>query len=589
MKYLSIIFILLSFLFAFLFWIADSVYEYFMFQRNLEFMLYQEPLSFWDSLVSNIPPHALFNRLSFLAACLSAGVISFFLGARWLESKTRYEVLSNNFPNGALFLFDNQFKIVAAGGKALEQMGLSSKGISKKTLAEAFSEIWNMMRSHCQEALDGQESFFSLDHANRSYNLTTIPVSGIQVSKKQGILIVQDVTRHRRAERDREKLQGQLQQAQKMEAVGTLAGGISHDFNNLLQAITGYTQLLIMEKDADNPDVNSLTAIQDASHRASDLVRQLLLFSRKAESVKRQLELQHEVEQARKILERTIPKMIQIQVTTGDRLWAINADPVQIEQMLLNLGTNAADAMPDGGKLFFEMENSVLDEEFTNLHLGARPGRYVTLTVSDTGQGIDQETIKKIFDPFFTTKEFGKGTGLGLASVYGIVKSHGGYINCYSEVNQGTTFKIYFPAVVRSGIEADKDFEPAPMPRGAETILLVDDEDSIRKFAQQALVKFGYVVMTASSGEEALTVYLDSSKKIDLVVMDLGMPGMGGHRCLQELLRIDPGARVIIASGYSINGQVKNSLEAGAKGYVGKPYQLADLLNTVRGALDYNP
>lgn len=400
------------------------------------------------------------------------------------------------------------------------------------------------------------------------------------------ISITRDISERIMAEKEKEKLQAQLQQAQKMEAIGALAGGISHDFNNLLQAINGYTQLLLMEKSDSDPEYHSLIAVQNAGFRASELVRQLLLFSRKADSHKRPIELQREVEQAKKMLERTIPKMIQIEVHTGTRLWTINADSVQIEQMLLNLGTNAADAMPDGGKLLFEIENVILDDDYTRRHLNTQPGRYVLLSVTDTGEGMDKETMAKIFEPFFTTKEFGKGTGLGLASVYGIVKSHGGCIICYSEVGQGTTFKIYFPAIVQPELDETKKIETKPIPRGTETVLLVDDEEAIRGFAQQALMKFGYKVMTASTGEEALELYSSKSNKIDLIVMDLGMPGMGGHKCLKEMLKLNPQQKVIIASGYSINGQVKKSLETGAKGFVGKPYRLADLLNTVRAVLD---
>jgi PAS domain S-box-containing protein len=398
--------------------------------------------------------------------------------------------------------------------------------------------------------------------------------------------ITRDISDRIRTEKEKEKLQDQLQQAHKMEAVGTLAGGIAHDFNNLLQAINGYTQLLLMDKSEKDPEHHSLKAIQDAGFRAADLVRQLLLFSRKAGTEKRPIELPNEVERAKKMLERTIPKMIEIQVYFGTRLWTINADPVQIEQMLLNLGTNAADAMPEGGKLLFEIENTALDNEYTQRHLGAQPGHYVLLSVSDTGHGMDKETLEKIFDPFFTTKEFGKGTGLGLASVYGIVKGHGGYITCYSEIGQGTTFKIYFPAIVQPKVEESREAEVKPIPRGTEAILLVDDEDAIRGFAQQALLKFGYSVLTASTGEEALKVYSTKLKEIDLVIMDLGMPGMGGHKCLQEIFSMKPSAKVIIASGYSINGQARKTMESGAKGFVGKPYELADLLNKIREVLD---
>ena len=397
---------------------------------------------------------------------------------------------------------------------------------------------------------------------------------------------VRDITEAKQSEEHRARLQAQLQQAQKMEAVGTLAGGVAHDFNNLLQVINGYTELLLMNKSDFDPDYSNLMAIQNSASRASDLVRSLLLFSRKAETESKPMELNIEVERARTILERTIPKMVEIDVYPGRRLWTIMADPVQIEQIILNLGSNAADAMPDGGKLTIETANITLEKDYAKQHANSQPGRYVLLTISDTGHGIDKETQKKIFEPFFTTKEFGKGTGLGLASVYGIVKSHDGYITFYSEVGQGTTFKIYLPAMEQSVEEKEKDIVPETPKGGDETILLVDDEVAIRGFAQQALMKFGYKVTTASTGEEALDLYQEKSNEINLVVMDLGMPGMGGHKCLQELLQLNPSVKIIIASGYSINGQVKKSMDAGAMEYISKPYQSNELLNKVRKVLD---
>lgn len=395
-----------------------------------------------------------------------------------------------------------------------------------------------------------------------------------------------DITERKRVEEDREKLQAQLLQSQKMESVGVLAGGVAHDFNNILQAISGYTSLILLDKQPEDPEYPGLTAIEMAVHRATQLVKQLLLFSRKATTQSTTIDLNQEVENARRILVRTIPKMIDIEVITTGRLWPITADPVQMEQILLNLGTNAVDAMPDGGKLIIETENITLDEEFTNTRFEVRPGRYVLMKVSDTGHGIDKEAVEHIFEPFFTTKEIGKGTGLGLASVYGIVKSHGGYINCYSEVGQGTTFKIYLPAAKSSDTEPPQNGVMETPRGGNETILLVDDEEQIRDFAKQALMKFGYQVLTAASGEQALEIYSNNRSNIQLIIMDIGMPGMGGHKCLIELIRMDPSVKVLVASGYSINGQLKITLEAGAAGYVGKPYQLADLLNKVRAVLD---
>lgn len=403
------------------------------------------------------------------------------------------------------------------------------------------------------------------------------------------IAITKDIGDIIRAEQEKEQLQEQLQQARKMEAVGTLAGGIAHDFNNMLQVINGYTQLLLLNKTGDDPESQRLMAIEQTSTRAADLVHQLLLFSRKAETNRSLLDINREVEQAQRILERTIPKMVDIEVHLGSRLWEVNADPVQMEQIMLNLGINASDAMPDGGKLIFETQNIHLDDEYARTHIKAEPGRYVLLTVSDTGHGMSKETVEKIFEPFFTTKEIGKGTGLGLASVYGIVRSHGGLIYCYSEIGRGTTFKIYLPAAdVKDDVERQPPDVELMSGKGSETIMLVDDEEMIREFGSEALEQFGYKVLIASSGEEALDIYRKKGADIDLVVMDIGMPGMGGHRCMQELIKLNPDVRVIIASGYSTDGQVKHSMESGASDYVPKPYKIDNLLEKVRFVLDKN-
>jgi PAS domain S-box-containing protein len=381
-------------------------------------------------------------------------------------------------------------------------------------------------------------------------------------------------------------LEEQLAQAQKMEAIGTLASGIAHDFNNLLQAINGYSQILLLKKQVDDPDHNEIKQIYQAGERAAQLVQQLLLFSRKVATKRRRYELNHEVEQIKNILERTIPKMIAIELHLGSRLWPINADPVQIEQILLNLGGNAADAMPEGGRLIIKTENVSLDEDFVQTCPGVEPGNYVLLSVSDTGQGIDEETVAHIFEPFFTTKDIGKGTGLGLASAYGIVKNHGGHITCISEVGRGTTFSIYLPAAeLRTESETVKE-EPETLVGGSETILLVDDEKLIRDFASQILEKYGYTALTASSGEEALEIYTGSSGAIDLVILDIGMPGMGGYKCLRKIMAADRSAKVVVASGYSLTGEVKATLEVGAAGYIGKPYKVKDLLVAVRAVLD---
>jgi two-component system, cell cycle sensor histidine kinase and response regulator CckA len=400
--------------------------------------------------------------------------------------------------------------------------------------------------------------------------------------------IGRDVTERILAEKEIKKLNKQMLQAQKMEAVGTLAGGIAHDFNNLLQGILGFTQMLLMEKNGNDPDTAKLKQIEKAAHRASELTQQLLAFSRKVESNLRPVDLNQELEQVRNLLERTIPKMIAIELHLEDHLNVIRADPAQLEQVIMNLGVNARDAMPDSGKLVFETENVTLDQEYCKAHLGARPGRYVLLSISDTGQGMDRETLEHIFEPFFTTKGVGSGTGLGLAMVYGIIKGHGGYIMCYSEPGEGTTFKIYLPVMegdpARNETETNRN---AAVPEGgSETILLVDDEEILRDIGKDILEKFGYTVLLAADGESALELYRENPEDISLVILDIVMPGMGGKECLEEILKVNPQAKVVMASGYSINGRVKEVLDGGARAFIKKPYELKRVLGEVRKVLD---
>lgn len=398
---------------------------------------------------------------------------------------------------------------------------------------------------------------------------------------------IEDVTEKKRSEEERKKLEAEYRHAQKMEAVGTLAGGIAHDFNNLLQGIMGYTEILLLDKKEGDPDLPILRQIARAARRASELTQQLLTFSRKVETRPRPVNLNQEIRQVLKLLERTLPKMIHIEVHLAEDLANINADPAQIEQVLMNLAVNARDAMQEGGKLIIDTENVVLDEEYCSRHVGARPGQYVLLSVTDTGCGMDEETVEHIFEPFFTTKKQGRGTGLGLSMVYGIVKSHGGYIMCYSELGCGTTFKIYLPALEAKISEEDvQGIDGIDIKRGNETILIVDDEEIVRSLAEQLLKKFGYKILTAQRGEECLEIYRKRGAEISLIILDLIMPGMGGKRCLEEILKLDPCARVIIASGYSANGPVRDLLNQGARAFVRKPFVLKELLGKVREVLD---
>jgi len=403
---------------------------------------------------------------------------------------------------------------------------------------------------------------------------------------KEILCIGNDTTELKHAAKEKKALEAQLQGAQKMEAIGTLAGGIAHDFNNILQAIIGYTQIILMGKESGDPDHEKLEAIESSAQRASELTKRLLIFGRKVESQLRPVDLNQEVVQVSKMLERTIPKMISIELRLAENLKVISADPVQIEQIMMNMGVNARDAMPDGGELVFETKNVSLDNEYCKSHLGCSPGEYVLLNVSDTGHGMDKDLREHIFEPFFTTKEIGKGTGLGLAMVYGIVKSHNGYITCESEPGQGTSFKIYVPVVENETATRGKEEVEGPLEGGSEAILLVDDEENIRQLGEEVLTSYGYTVMTAPDGESALELYRKEYEHIDLIILDLSMPGMGGTKCLKGLVKINPQVKVIIASGYSVNGPTRGAIEAGAKAFVGKPYEVSEILKVVREVLD---
>jgi CheY-like chemotaxis protein len=278
--------------------------------------------------------------------------------------------------------------------------------------------------------------------------------------------------------------------------------------------------------------------------------------------------------------------MIEIELRLADGLRVVNADPVQMQQMLMNLAINAKDAMPEGGRLVIEARNVSLEEEYCKSHVGATPGEYVVLSMADTGHGMDRKTLTRIFEPFFTTKEPGKGTGLGLAVVYGVVKGHDGHIMCYSEPGEGTIFKIYLPVIER-GVEAAEPSEAEGAVRGGnEVILLVDDEQPVLKLGERIFRSSGYTVLTALDGERALEIYRHQKELIHVVILDLIMPGMGGKRCLEELAKVNPEVKVIIASGFSTDGGERGLMAAGARGYVHKPYEIRQMLRVIRDVLD---
>jgi len=408
-------------------------------------------------------------------------------------------------------------------------------------------------------------------------HLAPIPDPGGEVSHYVGILT--DLTEMRALER-------QLQQSQKLEAVGQLAGGVAHDFNNYLTVMGGYAEQLADELGKGDPRSESVQAILDAVERSAGLTRQLLALSRRQVMQPRVLDLNAVVRSMDPLLRRTLGEDIDLDTVLGGGLGQVRADPTQVEQVLLNLAVNARDAMPEGGALTIESGNVYLDDEYVGHHPGIEPGRYVMLAVSDSGCGIPAEIRGRVFEPFFTTKRVGKGTGLGLSTVHGIVRQSGGSISVYSEEGRGTTVKIYLPRVEEEAQSLRAEPSATLEERGSETILVVEDNEMVRRLARRLLEGAGYTVLEASDGRAALALVSQAGPRPDLVLTDVVMPSMGGLQLAEALEEIQPGMRLLFMSGFTENGTIHRGILDPGDNLLHKPFTRHDLLRRVRQALD---
>ena len=389
----------------------------------------------------------------------------------------------------------------------------------------------------------------------------------------QYVAIRYDITEKKRTEEH-------LLRAQRMESIGTLAGGIAHDFNNILSPILMSVDMLSLEA-KDEEILRWLDIIRENSERGAELVKQVLTFARGMEGERISVQLKHILKDSVKILSQTLPKSITLKYEIEPDLKIIEADPTQIHQVLMNLAINARDAMPEGGELTITAKNIYLDEHYAQIHIDAEAGDYVLLTVADTGTGIAPEIQKRIFDPFFTTKEFGKGTGLGLATAQTIVKGHGGFINLYSEKEKGTKFSVYLPAA-KSESETAKVVPASTFPRGrGETILIVDDEENIRTITRATLEKFGYRVLTAADGAEGLAVFAQNQTEIDLVLTDIMMPVLDGAGFVKEVRKIDPELEIVAMSGLTSQGKTDELQKLNVRHFLHKPLTAEILLKTL--------
>lgn len=395
------------------------------------------------------------------------------------------------------------------------------------------------------------------------------------------IAIKQDLT-------DQRKIEAQLRHAQRMESIGTLAGGIAHDFNNILTGIIGYGSMTLMKMSEDDPLRLNIKHMLEASDRAVHLTKELLLFGRKQSLDRKSVDLNLIVTRVEKFLKRVIGEDIPIHTVINPDELPVFADAYQLEQVLMNLATNARDSMPQGGTLTVTTGVVDFDREFAATHGCGKPGRYAVITVSDTGEGIDEETLERIFEPFFTTKEVGKGTGLGLAVVYGIIEQHDGHINVYSEPGHGTTFRIYLPLIASEAmVSAVTRQEDLPV-GGAETILLAEDNELVREITGSVLSEFGYTVIEAVDGEDAVRKFREHAGSIDLLLLDMIMPNMNGNDALKEIRKIQPNIKAIFASGYAPEAICQKLSNEDDVQLLSKPMSPAELLRKLRSVLDGN-
>ena len=494
------------------------------------------------------------------------------------ESEDKLRSLFNDALD-MIHIVDEDYKIVDANPAELETMAYTrDEYIGKHILEIVHPDYQSVSKAALDSAFEGKEvkgleTAWITKHGKRiDVEINAVPQTAI--GKIVSIrTIARNITERKLAEEEKRKLEAQFQKAQKFESIGTLAGGIAHDFNNLLMSFQGNTSLMLMDIDSYHPHYEMLKSIEKQIKSGVNLTSQLLGYASKGMYEVKPTNLNQMVEETSMTFGRT-RKQTTIHRNLAEDLFAIEADQGQIEQILLNLFINASDAMPGGGDLYLETKNVAHKDMKSGLYK-SKAGNYVKLTVRDTGEGIDKSTMERIFDPFFTTKEMGRGTGLGLASVYGIIKAHGGYIDVESKEKQGTTFEIYLPATTKRVSKAKKASEKLIKQTG--TMLLVDDEAAVRKVCISILEKIGYRVLSAKDGQEAIELYRNNKDEIDIVLLDMIMPNMSGGEVYDRLKEINPEVKVLLSSGYSIDGEATEILNRGCDGFIQKPFDIEKL------------
>lgn len=448
------------------------------------------------------------------------------------------------------------------------------------------SELLPLSRAVIRGETTRDEEIIIRDEDGKDHwvSATAAPIRDAEERIVAGMVVFQDITERKRIEREKIEIEEQYRQFQKMEAIGRLTGGVAHDFNNLLLVINGYTELALRKLPEEHPGRKWLLQVAEAGDRAARLVEQLLLFSRRQILRSEDLDLNAVVSSVLNILGRVIGEDVRLDFVPGSGLQTVCADRGMMEQIVMNLGINARDAMPEGGCLRIETANITVESEFDRAHAGVPPGRWVLLKVSDTGCGMDAETLQRVFEPFFTTKEVGKGTGLGLATVYGIVKQHEGTIRVDSRLGKGTAFHVYLPAVDRLVVPEEKPRKPQPA-GGTETILLAEDNDMVREYTVEMLRSAGYKVFVAADGWEAIELFNECGNEIDLLLFDIVMPRMGGREAWHRIKAMRPDIPILFASGYSESVLHTNFIQQEGLILIQKPFARDDLLRAIREIL----
>ncbi|OPY74790.1 MAG: Blue-light-activated protein [Syntrophorhabdus sp. PtaU1.Bin050] len=495
-----------------------------------------------------------------------------------VESEKKYQVLIDNANESIFVIQDGVIKF--PNPRTTELFGYSMRELENMPFISLVHDDDKIAVTEQKERVEKEgvtvstSTFRIIRHSGETI-WADMNVVNIEWGGRPAFLVfLRDIT-------EKKRMEAELIQAQKMEAIGTLAGGIAHDFNNLLMGVIGYTSLILLNKDETDPHYQKLKSIEKLVQSGADLTKQLLGFARGGKYEVKPTDLNELIGKSSEMFGRTRQE-ITMHRKYEKGLHPADVDRGQIEQVLLNLYVNAWQAMSGGGDLYLETKNVVLDAAYTMPH-SLPPGPYVKISVTDTGTGMDLATQQRIFEPFFTTKEMGRGTGLGLASAYGIIKNHGGIISVESEPDKGSTFSIYLPA--SQGQVETENIQPSEIVRSTETVLLVDDQEMILAVGGEMLKVLGYEVFTAQSGEEALAIYRGKDEMIDVVILDMIMPGVSGGETYDRLKAINPGVKVILSSGYSIDGQATEIMARGCSGFIQKPFNIGDLSEKIREVL----